>query len=92
MKRVTNENLPPLTDDQIAQLDSVSGREPDILDIPEAPPENLRMARRLYRPLKQAISIRLDADLLEWLKQRSPHYQVDINDILRDRMVADQLR
>ncbi len=35
---------------------------------------------------KRAISIRLDADVLNWLRHRSERYQTEINRILRDRM------
>ncbi|MBI1388145.1 MAG: antitoxin [bacterium] len=35
---------------------------------------------------KERITIRLDADLLEWLKNQGPGYQSKINSILRDAM------
>ena len=77
----------PLTDEQIAQLRALDGRPIDTDDIPEAPEGNwARAARgRFFRPVKQAINIRLDADLLDWFKQYAPagRYQTEINRVLR---------
>lgn len=72
-----------LTETQRAQLAALEGRPIDTDDIPEAPAENWQHA---FRPRKAAISLRLDMDLLAWLRQRGPHYQTEINRILRDRM------
>ena len=77
----------PLTDDQSAQLQALEGRIIDTDDIPEAPEENWAEAERgrFFRPVKQAISIRLDADLLDWFKRHAPggRYQTEINRVLR---------
>ncbi len=89
MKRATTDNLPPLSDAQLAQLKGLEGHAPDTADIPEAPAENWRGARRFYRPIKEPISIRVDADVLDWLKRRSDRYQVEINRILRQAMDAE---
>lgn len=40
------------------------------------------------RPRKEPISIRVDSDVLDWLRQRADHYQTEINTILRSAMVA----
>ncbi len=82
---------PALTEAQLAQLRALNGH-PDTADIPEAPAENWEHARRFYRPRKEAISLRLDADVLDWLKRRSGRYQTEINRILRERMEADRHR
>ena len=79
---------PGLTKAQLAQLRALDGH-PDTADIPEASSENWARARRLYRPRKEAISLRLDADVLDWLKRRSGRYQTEINRILREKMEAD---
>ena len=41
------------------------------------------------RPRKEAISIRLDADVLDWLRRGSDRYQSRINEILRSHMDAE---
>ena len=47
------------------------------------------MFRRFYKPRKEAISLRIDADVLDWLRHRSDRYQSEINRILREKMEAD---
>jgi uncharacterized protein (DUF4415 family) len=63
----------------------------DTSDIPELPPEAWRNAVRgkYYRPVKQAVSLRLDADLVAWLKKPGKGYQTRVNRILRDRMLSE---
>ncbi len=89
MKRATNNR--PLTDAEITQLNALTG-EPDTLDIPEAPEENWATAVRgkFYRPRKEAISLRVDMDVLDWLRRQGPGYQTTINRILRERMEAER--
>src|ERR1022692_3492163 len=75
--------LAALPDDQI-----------DTSDIPELPPGAWKNAvrGRFYRPLKQAVSMRLDADVVAWLKKRGKGYQTRANSILRQRMLTDTKR
>jgi uncharacterized protein (DUF4415 family) len=37
-----------------------------------------------YRPVKQKLTIRLDADVIEWFKRNHTHYQTAINKALRE--------
>ena len=72
---------------QLAYLDALPDDEIDTVDIPEAPAENMRLARRpgLYRPVKQPVTIRLDADVVAWFKDQADAgtYQTEINRVLR---------
>jgi uncharacterized protein (DUF4415 family) len=34
------------------------------------------------------VTIRLDADLLEWFKRREPKYQTAVNRVLREYMLS----
>ena len=72
--------LAALPDDQI-----------DTSDIPELPREAWKNAvrGRFYRPIKQAVSLRLDADVVAWLKKPGKGYQTRVNRILRQHMLAD---
>jgi uncharacterized protein (DUF4415 family) len=78
-----------LTEAQQAQLTALDGLAPDTSDIPEAPEANWQHARQFYKPRKEAISIRLDADVLDWLRRRGDKYQTEINRILRSAMEAE---
>ena len=83
-----------LTAKQTAELKALSALpddEIDTSDIPELPPHAWRDAVRghFYRPVKQAVSMRLDADVIAWLKKRGKGYQTRVNRILRQQMLAD---
>jgi len=43
---------------------------------------------RFYRPLKQQISLRVDADVLAWFRSRGKKYQTYMNAVLRREMQA----
>jgi uncharacterized protein (DUF4415 family) len=57
------------------------------VDHPEASVKHIvrGVVRRGLKPLptKAAISLRLDADVLEWFKAQGPGYQTRINAVLR---------
>ena len=46
-------------------------------------------ARRglFYRPVKKQLTVRIDADVLEWLKSQGKGYQRRLNAILRTAML-----
>ena len=44
---------------------------------------------KFYKPRKEAISLRLDMDVLDWLRRKGPGYQTEINRILREKMQAE---
>lgn len=79
------EALPP---ELQAQLDALDGN-PDTVSVPEVPAANWANARRFYRVRKEPISIRVDADVLDWLRTRHERYQVEINRILREKMESE---
>ena len=72
---------------ELARLADLADDRFDTVDIPEAPAENWREARRgaFYRPIKQPVTLRLDADVVGWFKARaqSRGYQTEINRVLR---------
>lgn len=88
MKQPTPTDRPILTEAQLAQLRALDGL-PDTVATPEAPEANWQDARRFHRPRKEAISLRLDADVLDWLRHGGERYQTRINRILRERMQSE---
>ncbi|TPJ73755.1 BrnA antitoxin family protein [Mesorhizobium sp. B2-7-1] len=81
---------------QLAKLADLPDDQIDTLDIPEVPAENWAHARggEFYRPLKQPVTIRLDADVLAWFREhveKGGGYQTEINRVLR-RYVMEQER
>jgi uncharacterized protein (DUF4415 family) len=65
--------------------------EIDYSDIRETPDEQWSDAVRgkFYRPLKTQASVRIDADVMEWLKRPGKGYQTRLNAILREAMLRD---
>ena len=66
-------------------------REIDYSDIPRIPAALLDRAVRagLYRPVKRQLSIRIDADVLAWLKSHGKGYHSRLNEILRTVMMQE---
>ena len=55
----------------------------DYSDIPALDRTFLRKATAAWPPMKKQLTIRLDADVLDWLKGHGKGYQTRINRILR---------
>ncbi len=57
-------------------------------DAPQMPPEYWSNAviGKYYRPLKTQVSVRLDNEVLDWLKAQGGGHLTRINEILRERM------
>jgi uncharacterized protein (DUF4415 family) len=47
---------------------------------------------RYYRPIKHPVTLRLDADVIDWFKKLGRGYQTRINRALRDLMLSEQKR
>jgi uncharacterized protein (DUF4415 family) len=65
--------LPPLTEEQRAELRALAAQPESSIDYSDLPPLDgafLRNAVRnpLYRPKKTSTTVQLDADVLVWLK------------------------
>lgn len=77
------------TKEELAELDALEALPDDQIDTSDIP-ETLDWsgAKRglFYRPVKQQITLRLDADVVAWFKQQAPGgrgYQTNINRALR---------
>jgi uncharacterized protein (DUF4415 family) len=60
--------------------------EIDYSDIPPLDESFFTKATEVWPPAKQQLTIRLDADVLTWLKANGRGYQTRINRILRSAM------
>ena len=88
------DNPPPLTAEeraQIEQLSKMAEADIDTSDIPESDfSKGVRLRDSdLYRALKQSTTVRIDADVLHWLRAKGRGYQTRINAILREAMVRE---
>jgi uncharacterized protein (DUF4415 family) len=67
----------------LAKIDRMSDSEIDYSDLPPLDKSFLKKATLAWPPVKKQLTIRLDADVLEWLKGHGKGYQTRINRILR---------
>jgi uncharacterized protein (DUF4415 family) len=64
----------------------------DLSDIPEVRHLRGAVVGKFYRPIKKSLTIRLDADVLAWLRSKGPGYQTRINKLLRTAMQSSSRR
>jgi uncharacterized protein (DUF4415 family) len=86
-------NPPALTAAQKKRLDALGKRpdsEIDFTDIPSLDEPFWKNAVRnpFYRPHKTSTTVRIDADVLAWLRAQGKGYQSKINAILRREMLT----
>ncbi len=67
----------------LARIDRMRDSDIDYSDIPALDRTFLRKATAAWPPMKKQLTIRLDADVLDWLKGHGKGYQTRINRILR---------
>ena len=80
-----------LTPSEIARLDEIEARLGDSDEIPETSDDAWATSVRgkHAKAMEAAISIRLDAEVMAWLRAKGPGYQAEINRILREKMAAE---
>ena len=63
----------------------------DFSDIPPLTGSFWKNAVRnpFYRPVKQQLTVRLDADVVAWLRRQGRGYQTRLNQVLRKAMLED---
>jgi uncharacterized protein (DUF4415 family) len=86
-------SMSKLSAEQRKKLEKLAAKpdsEIDFSDIPEVREiPSAAVIGKFYRPQKTAVTIRLDADVVAWLKATAPEgegYQTRINAYLRDLM------
>jgi len=73
-------------DKEIAALRRLKDEDIDLSDIPEIKDWSKAVVGKFYRPIKKPLTIRVDADVLAWLKAQGKGYQTRINSLLREAM------
>jgi len=88
MPRLTAENKK-----QLKRLAARPDREIDLSDIPEIREiPSAAVIGKFYRPKKASVTIRIDADVLTWLRSSGAGYQTRVNDYLRGLMRRSRKR
>ena len=82
-------DLPSDVQDQIRTLEALPDDQIDTTDAPEILDWSDGRRGVFYRPVKQQITLRIDADIIAWFKARARDgrgYQTDINGALREHV------
>jgi len=78
---------------RIEALAALPDSEIDTSDMPEWTEEDFAKAvpfHSLFKPRKEQITARLDADVLAWLKSHGKGYQTLMNELLRKEMMEER--
>ena len=92
MVRVKRDELPPIAEERKTELKALSERPDSEIDYSDIPPLDEHFWSRaipnpFYKPVKTHASVRIDADVLTWLKSQGKGYQTRLNAILREAML-----
>jgi uncharacterized protein (DUF4415 family) len=75
---------------QIAAIAAKKDADIDLTDMPEVTDWTGAEIGKFYRPSKRPVTMRLDTDIVEWLKSYGRGYQTRVNHLLRHAMVNSQ--
>ncbi len=86
-------NLPPLSVKQKAELAALAARREEDVDYSDMPPLSAEFWKnaeqgKFYKPTKTSTTVRIDSDVLAWLRSQGKGYQSRINAILRREMLS----
>ncbi len=68
------------------------GPDPTEADLKEIPLLTDEELSRMYRPVKAPVTVRIDGEILAWLKAKGGKYQTHLNATLRTAMLAERKR
>lgn len=78
-----------LSKEALERFDKIKDEDIDTSDIPELDREWFAKARLVTRAeRKQQMTIRLDADIVDWFKAQGKGYQTHMNAVLREYVKA----
>jgi uncharacterized protein (DUF4415 family) len=78
-----------LTKEQKRDIAAVAGKRDADIDFSDAPPVldwSGAEVGKFYRPAKKSVTMRLDSDIIEWLRADGRGYQTRANGLLRHAM------
>ena len=77
---------------ELRSLEKMKQKDIDLSDLPEVRDWAGAVVGKFYRPIKKPLTLRVDADVLAWLKSQGKGYQTRINEILRSAMMNQDSR
>ena len=70
----------------VTEVNNKADAEVDLPEMPEVLDWSGAEIGKFYRPAKKPVTLRLDGDVIEWLKSFGPGYQTRANGLLRHAM------
>jgi uncharacterized protein (DUF4415 family) len=91
MSKVENQKLSEKQLAELKALQAMPDSQIDYGDIPQATLEAWQGAviGGFHKPVKQQLTLRIDADVVAWLKTQGKGYQTRINELLRRAMLKE---
>ena len=95
MVRYRKDELPPITEERKRELRELANRPDSEIDFSDMPPLDESfwanaVRNPFYRPVKKQTSMRIDSDVLAWLRSKGRGYQTRVNEILREAMLRER--
>ena len=95
MKKASSRSLTRKQKAELEALAALPDDQIDLSDIPEVRDWSGAKRGLFYRPVKQQLTLRLDADVVAWFKRHARGgrgYQTDINRALREHVQRREKR
>jgi uncharacterized protein (DUF4415 family) len=87
--RVRLEDLPPISEERMREIEAIRDKEIDFSDIPELDEDWFATAEwRNFNEPKKQLTVRFDQDVIDFFKQGGRGYQTRMNAVLRAYMNA----
>jgi uncharacterized protein (DUF4415 family) len=85
---------PALLPEQAAEIAALRAAAEEPVDTSDVAPLDeafwsAAVRNPFYRPVKRQVTVRLDADVLAWLRSGGRGYQTKLNQVLRQAMLKD---
>jgi len=84
MKRGNPEPLTPQLQAELDALASMPNSEIDTTEVPPIADWSGAVRGAFYRPIKRPLSLRVDADVIDWFQRQGQGYQTRMNSALRE--------
>lgn len=93
MKKEPSRKLPPHLQAEAERIAAMPDEDIDLSEMPEKLDWSNAERGKFYRPIKQQLTLRLDADVVHWFKTHAKGggYQTRINQALR-KYVEEEVR
>jgi uncharacterized protein (DUF4415 family) len=76
---------------EISRVTALAARPDSAIDLSDIRELDWRhpLPNPFYRPVKKQLTVRLDADVIAWLRKQGKGYQTRLNGLLRAAMLRD---